>query len=83
MEQLQTNNFFAEHMEAIVQGAMMARFGKAITLRVDRDDTGAPLISFTLAKPGLLPTAIERAYFDGLIAGFRSAVGVLVERAPV
>lgn len=39
------------------------------------------VFSFRLAKPGLIPTAIERRTFDAFIAGYRSAINIALSHA--
>jgi hypothetical protein len=57
------------------------RFGKPITVRdeVVQDPGERPRVvfTFTLDRPGLLPTALERHWFDGFIDGYRCCSNVI------
>lgn len=63
--------------------AFAEKFDKAITvdMKIARDIEGrpTPTFSFTLAKPGLLPTAIERAWFDGYVSGYRKSCNMVLD----
>lgn len=60
----------------MTQRAFLQRFGKEITCQVRMADDGSnrPQFGFQLNKPGLLPTALEREWFGGFVAGYRAAV---------
>lgn len=73
-----TNPMAAIAQEAVpsVQAAFVKRFDKPIDVTVHKivdPETNEPAIEFrfTPARPGLLSTAIERAYFDGFMAGYQ------------
>ncbi len=81
-----TNPLIAATQEAVpsVQSAFAKRFGHAIDVSVHKimdPETNEPAIEFrfTPAKPGLLPTAIERAWFDGFMAGYQRCHFVVVD----
>lgn len=59
-------------IEESVQRFFLDRFGIAIAVETIATDMG---VRYQLrhAKPGLLPTSIEKAAFDAYIAGFRAA----------
>lgn len=63
-----------------LQGAMFVKFNKEIEVMLKNDDGGLKPY-FRFKKPGLMPTAIEKAYFDGVAEGFRNALGVLLRGA--
>lgn len=67
----------------------LARFGKPITVhdKIVEDPGARPRITFTftLDRPGLLPTALEKHWFDGFIEGYRccsSVIRYLLEPSP-
>ena len=64
-----------------LQGTMFAKFGKEIEVVLQSDANGMKP-SFRFKKPGLLPTQLEKMYFDGVAEGFRNALGVLLRGAP-
>lgn len=64
-----------------LQGTMFAKFGKEIEVMLKNEINGLKPY-FRFKKPGLMPTEIERAYFDGIAEGFRNALGVLLRGAP-
>ncbi|HMS20026.1 hypothetical protein [uncultured Sphingorhabdus sp.] len=73
-----TNPLMALAQEAVpsVQAAFAARFEKPIDVsvhQVTNEATGERKVEFrfTPSRPGLLPTAIERAWFDAFMAGFQ------------
>lgn len=81
-----TNPLVAAAQEAVpsVQAAFMKRFDKPIDVSVHKfvdPETNEPAIEFrfTPAKSGLLPTAIERAWFDGFMAGYQRCHFVVVD----
>lgn len=81
-----TNPMIAVAQEAVasVQAAFLKRFGHAIDVTVHRivdPETNKPAVEFrfTPSKPGLLPTAIERAFFDGFMAGYQRCHFVVVD----
>jgi len=62
----------------MLERAFAVRWDKAIAVKV-RPIEGQPncvLFGFALAKPGLLPTAIERDWFNGYVAGYQAAVNL-------
>lgn len=59
-----------------LQGAMFAKFGKEIEVMLQGDGGIKP--HFRFKKPGLMPTQLERMYFDGVAEGFRNALGSLL-----
>lgn len=65
----------------MTQRAFLQKFGKEITcqVRMAEDGSGRPQFGFQLDKPGLLPTAIEREWFGGFVAGYRAAVDLGLE----
>lgn len=69
-----------------VAHAFRERFGRDIAVAVQLVPDPAtgkprPRYSFRLDKPGLLPNATERTFFDGAIAGYRAAVNIMMEVA--
>ena len=56
--------------------AFMAKFEKPITVHAREAGAGSgrAQFGFQLAKPGLLPTALERDWFSGFVAGYQAAV---------
>lgn len=72
------NPMMALAQEAVpsLQAAFAARFDKPIDIAVHKvtdPATGEPKIEFrfTPSRPGLLPTAIEKAWFEAYMAGFQ------------
>jgi hypothetical protein len=66
----------AQGAVASVQAAFLKRFDKSIDVTVHKfvdPATHKPAIEFRFSptKPGLLPTAIEKAFFDGFMAGYQ------------
>jgi hypothetical protein len=81
-----TNPLIAATQEAVpsVQAAFLKRFDKSIDVSVHKvmnPETNEPAIEFRFipAKPGLLPTATERAWFDGFMAGYQRCHFVVVD----
>jgi hypothetical protein len=60
----------------IVERAFLAQFGKTIEFYVEARDTEGggrvAIFKFRMSRPGLLPTAIERQWFDGFVSGFKA-----------
>jgi hypothetical protein len=60
----------------IVERAFLAQFGKTIECYVEAKETEdlgrVALFKFRLSRPGLLPTAIERQWFEGFVSGFKA-----------
>lgn len=60
-----------------------AKFAKPITIDVKVEQTAdggrTPVFSFAFVKPGLLPTALERQWFDAYVAGFRRCCNNVLE----
>lgn len=65
----------AREMPEHVMDAFAEKFGRDIhvDMKVKYDAAGnrVPVFTFVMAKPGLLPTAIERAWFDAYVLGYR------------
>lgn len=63
--------------------AFEARFGREIHIdvTVGRNAEGAPtpVFKMAMAKPGLLPTAIERAWFEAYVAGYRQCCNIVLD----
>lgn len=70
----------AREIEAQAQANFEAKFGYPIAVKTEilEDEAGKSHVafSFTLAKPGMLPTKIEREWFDGFIVGYRCCCSV-------
>lgn len=69
-----------ETLITTAERTFLARFGKPIEVTAKMKD-GAPDVSFQMVKPGLLPTAVERAFFEGVVHGYREALGVLLRKS--
>lgn len=65
----------ARALPQMVMEAFADKFGRDIhvDVKVKYDAAGnrTPVFSMAMAKPGLLPTAIERAWFDAYVLGYR------------
>ena len=71
-------------MPQMAMEAFAAKFGKDIhvDMKVQTDtESGrkSPVFSFVHAKPGLLPTPIEREWFDGYVLGFRQCCNMVLD----
>lgn len=69
-----------ETLISTAENTFVAKFGKPIEVEARMKD-GAPDVTFRMVKPGLLPTAVERAFFEGVVHGYREALGVLLRKS--
>jgi hypothetical protein len=56
-----------------VQEAFMERFGKPIAVEIRNSPENGTTYHLRHTRPGLLPTAIEAAWFEAFIKGYRCA----------
>lgn len=57
------------------------KFGKAIVVGHDVDTSGErprTIFNFRMVKPGLLPTSLERDWFQGFCQGYKCGIAVLM-----
>lgn len=75
----------AQQLVPQVQAAFMSRFDRAIDVGVTKiEDPESPHgftvnFEFRMNKPGLLPTALEREFFNGFVTGYQAATQISVE----
>lgn len=73
----------ARALPQTVMEAFAEKFGHDIhvDVKVKYDAAGnrTPVFSFVMAKPGLLPTAIERAWFDAYVLGYRQCCNTVLD----
>jgi hypothetical protein len=63
----------ARGLIADVQDAFFRRFEKPIAVEVTHSPEKGALYKLRHTRPGLLPTAIEAAWFEAFVAGYRAA----------
>lgn len=78
---------WADVARAMPHAAMEAfaeKFGHDIhvDMKIGTDAAGRrhPVFTFVMAKPGLLPTAIERAWFDAFVLGYRTCCNLVLDQ---
>lgn len=63
--------------------AFAEKFGHDIHIdmkvKYDAVSNRTPVFTFVMAKPGLLPTAIERAWFDAYVLGYRQCCNIVLD----